>query len=155
MFNVYSHITYKKNIFFKDKRFEVHKVILASCSDYFRSMFTSGMRETTQHEIELKGVTSRGLEKVIEILYTAHSRFDSHADMFDTLAAATHLQCLMVIDFCERIFLAQLTCQNFNYFIHMAKLIDEFIAANLAEIINQQQRNTTRSFKTRYINPNF
>ena len=45
-------------------KYEVHKVILVSCSDYFRSMFTSGMKECNQKEIELKGVTSKGLEKV-------------------------------------------------------------------------------------------
>jgi kelch-like protein 9/13 len=45
-------------------KYDVHKVILVSCSDYFRSMFTSGMKECNQKEIELKGVTSKGLEKV-------------------------------------------------------------------------------------------
>ena len=39
-------------------------MILVSCSDYFRSMFTSGMKECSQREIELKGVTAKGLEKV-------------------------------------------------------------------------------------------
>ena len=46
-------------------KYDVHKVILVSCSDYFRSMFTSGMKECNQKEIELKGVTSKGLEKVM------------------------------------------------------------------------------------------
>ena len=49
---------------FTDVKFPVHKVILVSCSDYFRSMFTSGMKECKQTEIELKGITSKGLEKV-------------------------------------------------------------------------------------------
>ncbi len=46
-------------------------MILVSCSDYFRSMFTSGMKECSQREIELKGVTSKGLEKVLEVIYTS------------------------------------------------------------------------------------
>ena len=61
---------------FLDKKFEAHKVILASCSDYFRSMFTSGMKETLQNEIELKGITAKGLEKVLEVIYTSRTSLE-------------------------------------------------------------------------------
>ena len=64
------------NFNFLDKKFEAHKVILASCSDYFRSMFTSGMKESQQNEIELKGVTSKGLEKVLEVIYTSRTNLE-------------------------------------------------------------------------------
>jgi len=73
------------------ERFDVHKVILVSCSDYFRSMFTSGMKESNQREIELKGVTSKGLEKVIEVIYTSTTTLDGD-DIFDVIGAATHMQ---------------------------------------------------------------
>jgi len=73
------------------ERFDVHKVILVSCSDYFRSMFTSGMKESSQREIELKGVTSKGLEKVIEVIYTSTTTLDGD-DIFDVIGAATHMQ---------------------------------------------------------------
>ncbi len=69
----------------------MHKVILVSCSDYFRSMFTSGMKECSQREIELKGVTSKGLEKVLEVIYTSTTTLEGD-DIFDVIAAATHLQ---------------------------------------------------------------
>lgn len=124
----------------------MHKILLASVSDYFRSMFTSGMKETNQSDIELKGVSARGLEKVIEIIYTSQTSFESYTDLFDVISAANHLQCLLVIDYCEKNFLSRLTCKNFNYFIRMAKLyrmpnalkqIDLFIVQNLAKIINQ------------------
>jgi N-acetylneuraminic acid mutarotase len=123
---------------------------MASCSDYFRSMFTSGMKESTQTEIELKGVSAKGLEKVIEIIYTSNTNFESHNEMFQVISAATHLQCLLAIDYCERNFLSRLNCRNFNRFIQMAKLyglenalkqIDLFIIRNLAKIINIQQEN--------------
>ena len=39
---------------FEGKDFEVHKVVLASSCPYFRSLFTSNMRERTQDVIELK-----------------------------------------------------------------------------------------------------
>jgi hypothetical protein len=136
----------------KDKRFECHKIILACVSDYFRSMFTSGMKESTQSEIELKGVNAIGLGKVIEIVYASpnSSLVDSgHGDtsvyeLFDTVATASHLQCFLVIDFCEKSLIGKLDFSNLNYFLQMAKIysmngllahIDTFIARNLARIV--------------------
>lgn len=118
---------------------------MASCSDYFRSMFTGGMKECQQSTIELKALSARGLEKLIEIIYTSHAHFDSHMELFDVIAAACHLQCLLVIDYCEKIFVQRITVDNYNLFIHMAQLyqlenalkdIDQFIVDNLAELIN-------------------
>jgi len=54
-------------------------------------MFTSGMKESNQREIELKGVTSKGLEKVIEVIYTSTTTLDGD-DIFDVIGAATHMQ---------------------------------------------------------------
>ncbi|PAA82356.1 hypothetical protein BOX15_Mlig034024g1 [Macrostomum lignano] len=124
------------------QRFDVHKVILVSCSDYFRSMFTSGMKECSQSEIELKGVTAKGLEKVLDIIYTSSTSIEGD-DVFDILAAATHLQVMPVLEFCERNFLRNMTAANFTDFIVTARLynmagvlaqIDKFIAANLLSI---------------------
>ena len=126
-------------------RFEVHKVILVSCSDYFRSMFTSGMKESNQKEIELKGVTSKGLEKVLEVVYTSTTTLEGD-DIFDVIAAATHLQVTPVIEFCEKNFLSGMNTINFYDFINTAKLysmtnalrqIDNFIAQNLLQIAKE------------------
>ncbi|ESO86873.1 hypothetical protein LOTGIDRAFT_194758, partial [Lottia gigantea] len=126
-------------------KFEVHRVILVSCSDYFRSMFTSGMRESKQKEIELKGITAKGLEKVIEVIYTSTTTLEGD-DIFDVIAAATHLQVTPVIEFCERNFLSGMTTSNFYDFINTAKLysmnnalkqIDVFIAKNLMQIAKE------------------
>ncbi|XP_033735642.1 kelch-like protein 13 [Pecten maximus] len=123
-------------------RFDAHRVILVSCSDYFRSMFTSGMRESTQREIELKGITSKGLDKTLEVIYTSTTTLEGD-DIFDVIAAATHLQVTPVIEFCERNFLSGMTTSNFYDFINTAKLysmnnalkqIDVFIARNLMQI---------------------
>lgn len=123
---------------------------MASVSDYFRSMFTSGMKESSQQEIELKGVSARGLEKLIEIVYTSSTTFESHSDLFEAISSASHLQCMLVLDYCEKNLLNRLTSRNFNYFIQMAKLyrmqnalkqIDLFIVNNLAQIINQSGPN--------------
>ena len=135
--------------FISDKKYDAHRVILVSASDYFRSMFTSGMRESHQREIELKGITSKGLEKVLEIIYTSTTTLEAD-DIFDVIAAATHLQVTPVIEFCERNFLSGMTTTNFYDFINTAKLysmnnalkqIDVFIAKNLMQISKENTLN--------------
>lgn len=109
-------------------------------------MFTGGMKESQQTVIELKAVSARGLEKLIEIIYTSCTHFESHIELFDVVSAANHLQCLVVIDFCERSFVERINLDNFNLFIQMAQLyrmknalrnIDMFIVNNLAELIDR------------------
>uniref|UniRef100_A0A8C3XAW3 Kelch like family member 26 n=1 Tax=Catagonus wagneri TaxID=51154 RepID=A0A8C3XAW3_9CETA len=56
--------------------FHAHKVVLAACSDYFRAMFTGGMREASQDVIELKGVSARGLQHIIDFAYSAEVTLD-------------------------------------------------------------------------------
>jgi hypothetical protein len=76
LFQIYIILSIFKILIFLDKKFETHKVILASCSDYFRSMFTSGMKESSQNEIELKGVCAKGLEKLLEVIYTSKTTLE-------------------------------------------------------------------------------
>ena len=51
------------------RRFRCHKVILASMSTYFHALFTGGMQESQQREIELHGVEPECFEQVLRLLY--------------------------------------------------------------------------------------
>lgn len=44
--------------------FHAHRVVLASCSEYFRAMFTDAMMERSMAEIYLNGVTTEGMRYV-------------------------------------------------------------------------------------------
>lgn len=51
---------------------QVHKVVLASCSPYFRAMFTSSFRECSAPEVTLRDVCPQVLGRLIDFAYTSH-----------------------------------------------------------------------------------
>ncbi|KAJ8348048.1 hypothetical protein SKAU_G00266370 [Synaphobranchus kaupii] len=51
--------------------FKVHKVVLASCSPYFKAMFTSDFRECHASEVTLRDVNPQVVGRLIDFAYTA------------------------------------------------------------------------------------
>ena len=62
-------------------------------------MFASEMRETHAKEVELHGVNAIGLEKVLDFIYSGEIIL-SLDNIHDILAAGSHLQVKVVMDFC-------------------------------------------------------
>ncbi|XP_039511476.1 kelch-like protein 9 isoform X2 [Pimephales promelas] len=91
--------------------FPVHRVIMASASDYFKAMFTGGMREQELKEIKLHGVSTTGLKNIIEFIYTSHLSL-SLGTLQDTLEAASFLQVLPVLSFCNQLLSSEITIEN-------------------------------------------
>lgn len=85
--------------------------MLASCSDYFRAMFTDAMRERRQSEIRLRGVTARGIELLLNYAYTAKLELNL-ANIQDVLSAASHCQMDAVVDACTNYLQSQLDIDN-------------------------------------------
>ena len=52
------------------REFPVHKVVVASCSDYFRALFSVNMVESRQDGVDLIGVSASGLAPLIDYAYT-------------------------------------------------------------------------------------
>ena len=75
-------------------------MVLAACSDYFRAMFTDPMRERTQPEILLAGVSAAGVKYILDYIYTSRLAL-SLANVQDVLSAASHLQIIQVVEACS------------------------------------------------------
>jgi len=69
----------------------VHRAVLVACSDYFRAMLTGEMRESRESSVTLQGISSFGLQTVIEFIYTGVLKI-SLDNVEEILAAASHLQ---------------------------------------------------------------
>lgn len=93
------------------QEFKAHKVVLASCSEYFRAMFTDALKESRLNKISLKGVTARGLGHLLEYIYTSRLALNL-ANIQDILATASHVQLFPVVEACSGYLQEQLDLEN-------------------------------------------
>lgn len=94
-----------------DVKIQAHKVVLASCSPYFRAMFTSNLSEKEKTEIELKSVDAMALNTLVDFAYTGEL-FISQANIQSLLPVANLLQLRSVIDECCAFLQTQLHPSN-------------------------------------------
>ncbi|XP_077999474.1 kelch-like protein 15 [Glandiceps talaboti] len=78
----------------QNEEFDAHSIVLASSCEYFRSLFTSGMKESVDRHVHLKAenITSRGFKFLLEYMYTGDFPGISMENVYDILDVANHLQ---------------------------------------------------------------
>lgn len=74
-------------------------------------MFTDAMKESSQSEISLNGVTARGISALLNYAYTSKLELNL-ANIQDVLSAATHVQMDAVVDACTNYLQTQLDLDN-------------------------------------------
>lgn len=82
------------------RQFDLHKIVLAACSEYFRVMFTGDMIEKTKSIIELDGVSAEGFATLVDYMYTSKLLLDG-GNVLDVLATANYLQLNPVVTLCK------------------------------------------------------
>ncbi|XP_060115965.1 kelch-like protein 13 [Heteronotia binoei] len=126
-----------------EETFPVHRAMMASASDYFKAMFTSGMKEQDLTCIKLHGVNKKGLKKIIDFIYTA--KLSLNMDNFlDTLEAASFLQILPVLDVCSLFLMSGVSFENYAEVGQLAKMynltevdqyVDNYILKNFPALL--------------------
>ncbi|KAJ0055473.1 hypothetical protein NL108_003851, partial [Boleophthalmus pectinirostris] len=120
----------------------VHKVILATSSDFFRGMFTSGMRESSQSCIALPFLFAPELEALIACAYTGqlHLNWDC---VFEIACTALQLQFSPALSLCLKFMHEQIdtnSCLDLISFAEaygMTELLDhatDFVLRNFWEV---------------------
>ncbi|CAL9694881.1 unnamed protein product [Knipowitschia caucasica] len=122
--------------------FHVHKVILAACSDFFRGMFTSGMKESSQSNITLPFLFAPELQALIECSYTGHLHLNWDC-VFEITCTSLQLQFSHVLPLCFKFMLEQMdsySCLDVISFAEayeMTELLDEandFVLRNFWQV---------------------
>ena len=93
------------------REFQAHKLILISCSLYFRAMFLSGMAESRQQSVELQGVDPNAFEAILEMFYTGKVCI-SKENVQAILSAASIFQIVHLQDACSEYLKKQLLPSN-------------------------------------------
>ncbi len=73
------------------RNFQVHRVVLASCSDYFRAMFSHDMLESKASQLDLSAVPSQGFEPLLDFAYSGKLKLNL-LNIGDVLATSSFLQ---------------------------------------------------------------
>ena len=99
----------------RGKDFQAHRVILAASSRYFDAMFSSGMKESLQMEVELTELylTEEALELLLNFIYTSFLPL-TEANVLGILEAADHLQICSAITSCTLYIINNLRDEEFS-----------------------------------------
>ncbi|PWA30216.1 hypothetical protein CCH79_00014925 [Gambusia affinis] len=79
-----------------DKIYEVNKKKLIEKSDYFRALYSSGMRESTEDSVQLQGLSVPGLELVLEFINTSKVQVVNET-LEDLIETASFLQVTSIL----------------------------------------------------------
>jgi len=122
-----------------DKLIAAHKNILVTRSDYFRAMFSHGMKENNQNIILLPNVEVDTFTAVLEFLYTGHVTVDERNIVSLITAAA-----IFRIDDLKELCLLQ-----FN------TVVSEFNVINLLLVADKHHEEQLKKTCKRYIMDNY
>ncbi|XP_073426157.1 zinc finger and BTB domain-containing protein 44 isoform X1 [Dendrobates tinctorius] len=84
----------------QDKIFRAHKVVLAACSEFFRSKLVGQAEESAQCVLDIHHVTVTGFIPLLEYAYTATLSINTE-NIIDVLAAASYMQMFSVASTCS------------------------------------------------------
>ncbi|XP_061184544.1 kelch-like protein 26 [Saccostrea echinata] len=101
--------------------FKVHKVVMASVSEYFRAMLEHDMLENQKGLLELKSLSVAGVEPLIKFSYSGTMTLNL-GNIYEVMNAATFLQIMPAVDCCVQYLKNKLTFENAEELLRIADL---------------------------------
>ncbi|CAH1261518.1 KLHL15 [Branchiostoma lanceolatum] len=119
-----------------EEEFVAHSTVLAYGSDFFRRLFSSGMKESQEKRVDLKdaSATAEAFRLLLEVLYTGQLVLSSDI-VYDVLAVANHLQVQSALRLCGDFITKHLRDLQFD----MAKYTRGLQAADLYRLKTLQE----------------
>ena len=93
------------------QKIKTHKAVLAACSPYFTTMFTTNLKESAQDVIELKDITFLSLQTLVTFCYTSSIEISAET-VFELLTAADMLDFTVIKDSTSAFLSSKLTPSN-------------------------------------------
>lgn len=124
------------------REFMVHRPIMSACSPYFRALFTNGMHETHQKEVQIPGISARMMELIVNYAYTRDANINSQ-NVEELLPIADHLHIIGLVKLCCQYLKSKLNVENCiglrafarTYFCtQLEKDMMKFILGNFTEV---------------------
>ncbi|CAL1526536.1 unnamed protein product [Lymnaea stagnalis] len=99
-------------VFPKDgRKMHVHRNILASCSQYFRTLFTFNMTTSGHLEVDIPGVTYSDMEAIVQFAYTHKANLSAN-NIESIIVTADRLNVLGLLKVCEDFLLEHMNTEN-------------------------------------------
>ncbi|XP_035459821.2 kelch-like protein 6 [Scophthalmus maximus] len=126
--------------------FPCHRAILAAASQYFRAMFCSGLRESHEDCVEIKGLDSGTMRSLLEYTYTSRALL-THSNVQRILEAASQFQFLRVVDACADFLSKSLHLENCIGILNLAEshslpalktTTQDYITRQFSQVVLQQ-----------------
>ncbi|XP_062618832.1 kelch-like protein 10 [Saccostrea cucullata] len=131
----------------ENTRLPVHRNVMASCSHYFRSLFTSGLKESEQNEISIFGVSANTMNQIIQYAYIRKAIITPD-NVEDLLAASDRFHVFGLLKECTHYLYEQISPENcigifkfarFYNCEHLSRKAWEYIVRNFKDIVEKSQ----------------
>ncbi|XP_076864694.1 kelch-like protein 38 isoform X3 [Brachyhypopomus gauderio] len=106
----------------EDTEIPCHRNVLVSSSPYFRAMFCSNFRESSQTRVALKGITSEVLGGIVDYIYTGAMTITMEL-VLPLMQAASMLQYTRLFEACSAFLQEQLNPDNCLSMIRLSEIL--------------------------------
>ncbi|XP_048864541.1 kelch-like protein 31 [Brienomyrus brachyistius] len=123
----------------KSKSFSVHRVVMASCSEYIRSALK---RDPTAQKVELNDLSPVGLATAITYAYSGKLTLSLYT-IGSTISVASFLQIHSLVKMCSDFLMQELSVENCMY---VANIADTYNLKNTKEAVQKFMRSNFIEF---------